>query len=523
MRMSRRMGLWRKISGVTWKKYAVISFSGYEEVTGSSETQTLAGGYEQVTQSNQSVNRTSSFRVGSTYSFNSSTGQFTVNQTTNIARSSTGANNAVGKYYITLTSTSGSQTGTTVYKIVSATYSSSTLRLTVQPITSQLKSYYMGGAYSFDTTTGEFTVAQTTAIAVSSAGATSAVGKYFVQSSTSSGTLTGSTLYRVTAATYSSSSGLTLTVEPTTSQYVSYETKGSYIGDVSSDDPTEYPIDGIQNGYWYVMEFDYSFTYSGDYVESIAQLDGSYYRLLEITGSGTLTFDKSVLMDVWFCGGGGAGGRGITAGNNPGGGGAYPAWGYSKNIQNMVVTIGAGGVYSSTASDESSRGGTSSVSGSLNGSANGGYGGYYGSNSGKGGSGGGAGGYGDPGTGNGYEKKPFDSNFFYPLCDGGGGGGHYYKSSRGYRGGAGGTNGSNGSEDVNVGSSNESSCSGGAGGGQFGGAGGHAKPSSGNDGSAATGYGSGGGAGGYHYDGSTTSIGHGGSGYQGVCYVRIPI
>ena len=83
--------------------------------------------------------RTSIFYVGSSYTFDSTTGYFTVSQTTYIALSSTGASNATGKYIVNYATSSSTQKGPTVYYIVSASYNSTTkLNLTLQTISSSI-------------------------------------------------------------------------------------------------------------------------------------------------------------------------------------------------------------------------------------------------------------------------------------------------------------------------------------------------------------------------------------------------
>lgn len=87
---------------------------------------------EQHNTSTSTVSQSSAFYAGSSYSFDTSTGQYTVAQTTQIARSSTGASNAKGKYYISLSTSSATLSGDTMYYISNASYASSRLSLTVQ-------------------------------------------------------------------------------------------------------------------------------------------------------------------------------------------------------------------------------------------------------------------------------------------------------------------------------------------------------------------------------------------------------
>lgn len=77
---------------------------------------------------------------------------------------------------------------------------------------------YLGSSYTFDSSTGMYTVAQTTKCAKSSTGASNAAGKYFIELSESSTTLTGTTMYHVESATYASNTGVTMVVTPYTSE-----------------------------------------------------------------------------------------------------------------------------------------------------------------------------------------------------------------------------------------------------------------------------------------------------------------
>lgn len=134
---------------------------------------------------------------------------------------------------------------------------------------------------------------------------------------------------------------------------------------------------------------------------------------------------------------------------------------------------------------------------------------------GDGGSGGGAGAKDNVvGNGDSLSKYPFNSGYFvYPYCDGGSGGGS--SSGTYYVGGTGGINGSNGfSRKSYSGASVPRSPAGGHYGGEGGGG-----LNEGMGGGDATGYGSGGGGCGRYILGS----GAGGTGYQGVCFIRYPL
>lgn len=375
--------------------------------------------------------------------------------------------------------------------------------------------FYAGTTYTFNQNTGEFSVAQTTQISRNSTGATNAVGKYYVTLTNSSGTQTGTTLYLITAATYSTLR-LNLTVTPYTSE--AYTERGTLVGSVTDLDVTAYPMNGIQNGYWYVLRNSVAqivASYSGAYTDELVDMGDGPYRLLTLTGSGTLALEDEVEADVWICGGGANGGTGgtgsTTAHSGKGGGGGYAAESDKAAIQNLTVVVGAAG-------------GDTSVSGDISLNA------YAGNTSGNGGTGGGrnrgvqaVSNY-TVGTGDGLPKLPFgDSYFPYPFCDGGGGGGYDDDGSR-YNGGDGGTNGSNGLATSSIAGTSSTY---GAGGGHYGGRGGcgYRELAA----LSATGYGSGGGGGGGEcwWDDDNNKYKYyrysEGNGYQGVCFIRIPL
>ena len=101
--------------------------------------------------------------------------------------------------------------------------------------------------------------------------------------------------------------------------------------------------------------------YTGDYTDQadVVMGDGKTYRLLTITGSGTLTLDKSVKADVWLCAGGNGGRYG---GRHGGGGGLFVQSDGMQLDASTVCTIGAGasavtssttgGIGSTTLNDE---------------------------------------------------------------------------------------------------------------------------------------------------------------------------
>lgn len=241
--------------------------------------------------------------------------------------------------------------------------------------------------------------------------------------------------------------------------------------------------------------------------------DGNTYRLLAVTGSGTVTFAEPANGEVWMCGGGTSGIRSDNGSYGGGGGaGAFTATGTVALSGGMTAVVGAGGA---TRTSKGINAGTlSSFAGLQTSVSFSGYGGDSGQN---GGTGGGAA-SGAAGNGDGVSKYPFgDSSYFKCHCAGGGGGGlsRYDDGKTNIQGGAGGTNGGNGGRGTTT-EAYTGSDAGGAGGTYGGGKGGAGRYS--RNGGAATFYGSAGGGGGSNYNGS---LGSGGAGYQGVIYIRI--
>lgn len=251
-------------------------------------------------------------------------------------------------------------------------------------------------------------------------------------------------------------------------------------------------------------------SYSGAYTDqSDVVMSGKHYRLLTLTGSGTLTFNQQVNVDVWMVGGGSKGDdnyeTGSTTYKGAGGAGGYSL--FEQGIQvagSVVATVGSQngassfGSYATKAITESQR------------------------RIGKGGTGGGLGRSRETnsaytGEGDGKSKYPFEnSTLFTKPHSGGGGGGANKGSSFNYRGYDGGTNGGNAPGTLQ-GTTTGSGTEGGLGGNSGGGAGGSTSSRSGK---AATYYGGGGGGAGYSSSGAAYN--YGGAGYQGVIYVRIP-
>lgn len=240
-----------------------------------------------------------------------------------------------------------------------------------------------------------------------------------------------------------------------------------------------------------------SITYTGTHTDygMVTMSDGARYRLLAFTSSGTLSIQQPVNCEVCVVGGGA---NGATA-TNKGGGGDGGAGAYLKNqsvyaYNGGSVVVGARQGVSSIA-DVS----VNAVSGKSGGTGAGGKTG---------------------GIGDGISKYPFGDTGYSlwagkPHCAGGGQGVYEWytgrHSTQGYSGGNGGTNGSNG---YPKGSNQVSNPSAGVGGSNGGGTG---------NGGNATYYGSGAGGGRYYEnaDGNVT-LSNGGSGYQGIVYIRIP-
>lgn len=241
----------------------------------------------------------------------------------------------------------------------------------------------------------------------------------------------------------------------------------------------------------------------------VTMSDGNNYRLVAITGSGNIVFSSAVNCEVCVVGGGANGSDGSVALDVGGGAGAY--------LKNQVIEAFEGGaVVVGAAQGTSSIGGISvaAVSGKNGGTGAGGK---------------------SEGVGDGLSKCPFGDDSYElwagkPHCAGGGAGGTSIRtgvSSSGadrwdsYSYGNGGTNGDNGGAQTFKERGGTENAPGGSGGLYGGGKGGNAA-SPNNTGANATYYGSGGGAGGYYayYD---ADIGNGGSGYQGIVYIRIPV
>lgn len=242
-----------------------------------------------------------------------------------------------------------------------------------------------------------------------------------------------------------------------------------------------------------------SITYTGAHTDygMVTMSDGARYRLLAFTSSGTLSIEQPVNCEVCIVGGGANGTKATSYGGGDGGAGAYLKNQSVSAYNGGPVVVGARQGVSSIA-DVS----VNAVSGQNGGTGAGGQ---------------------TAGTGDGISKYPFEDTGYSlwagkPHCGGGGQGAYTIRVDRdnyGFEGGNGGTNGGNGySRPGNQVSSPSGGVGGSYGGGNGGGTG---------NGGKATYYGSGAGGGRYYEnaDGDVT-LSNGGSGYQGIVYMRIP-
>ena len=245
-----------------------------------------------------------------------------------------------------------------------------------------------------------------------------------------------------------------------------------------------------------------SITYTGAYTDygMVTMSDGARYRLLAFTSSGTLSIEQPVNCEVCVVGGGANGAKAAGERGGDGGAGAYLKNQSVSAYNGGSVVVGAGQGVSSIA-DVS----VNAVSGKNGGTGAGGQ---------------------TAGTGDGISKYPFEDTGYSlwagkPHCGGGGQGAYadatYGNPPVGISGGNGGTNGGNGYKQVN----GQSPPSGGVGG-SYGGGKGNSGEGAG-QGENATYYGSGAG-GGLCYQPKYNNFLYynGGSGYQGIVYMRIP-
>lgn len=239
-----------------------------------------------------------------------------------------------------------------------------------------------------------------------------------------------------------------------------------------------------------------SITYTGAYTDygMVTMSDGARYRLLAFTASGTLSIEQPVNCEVCVVGGGANGAKAANGIGGAGGAGAYLKNQSVSAYNGGSVVVGAGQGVSSIAGVS-----VNAVSGKNGGTGAGAH---------------------NAGTGDGISKYPFEDTGYSlwsgkPHCAGGGQGAQEYPEY-GYNGGGGGTNGGNG---YPKGSNQVSNPSGGVGGSYGGGPGGTPGYPNGRN---ATYYGSGAGGGRYYNSGGDDFFNNGGSGYQGIVYMRIP-
>ena len=242
-----------------------------------------------------------------------------------------------------------------------------------------------------------------------------------------------------------------------------------------------------------------SITYTGAHTDygMVTMSDGARYRLLAFTSSGTLSIEQPVNCEVCVVGGGADGTNGRSEGG-AGGAGAYLKNQSVSAYNGGSVVVGARQGVSSIADVSVNK-----VSGKNGGTGAGGQ---------------------TAGTGDGISKYPFEDTSYSlwagkPHCAGGGQGAYAIyigpKHTQGYRGGNGGTNGGNGYPRASYKVESPSGGRGGSYGGGNGGAG---------NGVNATYYGSGAGGGEHYEDGDHNHRDYyGGSGYQGIVYMRIPV
>ena len=253
-------------------------------------------------------------------------------------------------------------------------------------------------------------------------------------------------------------------------------------------------------------------TFSGAHTISDITIDGKAYKLMTMTGSGTLTVAGEGVR-YWMCGGGGNGGTSSATGSGAswtyysgaGGGGGYVKTGILSGGR-WTVLIGSAG------SETSMSKGTNTIT--AGGGADTGAGGT---------AGGCAQAFAYPtltvittyAYGTGVSTYPFGLVPLYAHCAGGGSGAFGQSNPAGKKNGYnGGTNGGDGTTIQSSGT-----AAGGTGGTKGGGDGGvGANSASLRAGGAATFYGAGGGGGGMWL----SSTGTGGAGYQGVAYVLVP-
>lgn len=258
------------------------------------------------------------------------------------------------------------------------------------------------------------------------------------------------------------------------------------------------------------------YTYSGTYTEEEKTIEGVEYIVLTLTSSGTLTANRAISADVWLCGGGGNGGDGTSfdgsasgvSNSAGGGGGGYIATAPMQLTGGITCVIGAARGTSEFGETTAAGGKTPSNQNGGAGASGGGGGLRYRSNNST---------YtaGTGGRGSGSSTIPAMFGLTDRHCAGGAGGVFIYDAFRWS--GVGGSNGGNGAPgDVTETNGRPQAILGGERGGGMG-------RGSMNDqwnSQDATFYGSGGGGGLCSYFSSEAYKTLGGSGYQGVIYIR---
>ena len=239
-------------------------------------------------------------------------------------------------------------------------------------------------------------------------------------------------------------------------------------------------------------------SYTGNHTDQLVTMgDGKQYRLLTLTSTGTLKMDEAVNAEVWFCNGGENGAVATSSGGGKGGNGGNVRRKKTISTKTAVVTIGAGGSGATSVKTDSE-----TISAETFRTPQGGGGGT-----------GGDSGWGANGAGAAYSIMPFEDSYFTKKpCAGGGGGAAYITSKDGA------SNGGGGASNTTAGTSPTTSNTGGSGGATGGGTGGKSNSSANVAATSASYYGSGGGGGGLR-----GTAGSGGSGYQGICYIRISL
>ena len=256
----------------------------------------------------------------------------------------------------------------------------------------------------------------------------------------------------------------------------------------------------------------FAYAYTGAYTESEITIDGVAYTMLTITGSGTLTVNRAISADVWLCGGGGNGGDGTSFGSVSnsagGGGGGYIATAPMQLTGGITCVIGAARGTSEFGETTAAGGKTPSNQNGGAGASGGGGGLRYRSNNST---------YtaGTGGQGSGSSTIPAMFGLTDRHCAGGAGGVFIYDGFRWS--GVGGSNGSDGAPgDTTQMNGRPQAILGGERGGGMGRGSTNANWSNING----TFYGSGGGGGSCSNYSSEASNRSGGTGYQGVIYIR---